>query len=121
MIYLLDLFLAFLLCGVVLFTHPVFGIFVLLLSLFFGAQYWKTLLLMGDSERKLKPSKHIMAGTLAVIFTLFLGVILQVDFVAVAEKGLPEIWNDDLFPVFLALSLLCALLTATLATERRKR
>ena len=121
MIFLIDLLMVFCLVGIVLYHHLVIGVYVLLITLFFGSQYWKTLLLMGDSNATNKPSRRVMAGVLSVIFTGLLAVLMKMDVVPFNEKAFSEIWNDDLFPVFLAVGLLSALFTVTLATERRKR
>ncbi len=101
---------------------PAFGVFLVLLGLFYGAQFWKTLLLLGTRPRGASRLKMVQSAFLALILSVSVGLsLIGPEPEKKVDLSPEDLWNGPLLPVYLGMALVVALALIALITERRKR
>ena len=121
MIWVLDIVFLILTVVFLFLKNPALAIIILLVNLLFYFQLGKSILLQNKDAQPLQ----IKQRAKAMIVALFLGAIFCSVFPlappAEVSTTVEYLWNDDVFPLFIGVSILCALLMVSMIIERRRR
>jgi hypothetical protein len=121
MIWVLDLLFLFAVSAHLVTQSAGLGVLVFLINLTFFFQFGKTTLLLGESKKTIPNAKRIKA----IVFSLLLAspffFLIELAPAADTTTNFYSALNEDLFPVFIGICLLSALLMIALVAEKRKR
>jgi hypothetical protein len=121
MIWILDLLFLFVVSAHLTLEGPSLGILVCLLNLAFFFQFGKTALLLGEKRRIVPTPKKVKAAVLAILLASPFFYLIGVEPANEAGPSFLMAVNEDLFPLFVGVCLLSALLLLALVAEKRKR
>ena len=121
MIWMLDIFFLVFCFAFLVVRSPIISVMVLMVNLLFYFQLGKGILLYSKVSKKLLLNEKIKAVFGALVFTTGFASVCLYSGHTENNKQFESIWNEDLFPLFLAISALVSLLMVSLIVERKRR